>query len=66
MTTSVLILLPCICRFGKVLWRSDSRHCVSDEVLSGRHKIKDLEKGGMVSVEEVLGKRGIRWEFPTV
>ena len=54
------------CRYGKVLWRSDGRGCVSDEVLMGRYKIKDLEKGGMMSVEDELGRRGIRWEFPTV
>ena len=52
-------------RYGKVLWSSDAQNCVSDEVLSGRYTIEDLEKGGKVSVEGVLGKRGIKWEILT-
>ena len=51
------------CRFGKVLWRSEGQNCVSDEVLSGRYQVKDLEKDGKVSVEGVLGRRDIKWHF---
>ena len=56
-------------RFGKVLWRSDENHCISDEVLDGTYKIKDL-KGGKVSVEDVLGRSSIKgecikWDFLT-
>ena len=53
-------------RFGKVLWRSDGRHSVSDEVLEGRHRVQDLEKGGNVSVEDVLGGSGTKWCFQTM
>ena len=53
-------------RFGKVLWRADGQNCVSDEVRSRRYRIKDLEQGGEVSVEDVLGRRGIRRDFRTL
>ena len=53
-------------RFGKVVWRSNSQHTISDEVLSERYKIKDLEKGGKVSVDDVLGGKNTRWSFPTM
>ena len=54
-------------RFGKVLWRSDGRHSVSDEVLlGGRHRVQDLEKSGNVSVENVLGGQDTRWCFKTM
>ena len=57
----------CVNRFGKVLWRSDGRHSVSDEVLlGGRHRVQDLEKGGNVSVEDVLGGIDTRWCFETM
>ena len=64
--TSCFFQCIILCRFGKVLWRSDGRSCVSDEVLSGRYKVKDLEEGGKVSVVDVLGRRGIKWEFATL
>ena len=53
-------------RFGKVLWRSDGRHSVSDEVLEERHKIEDLERGGKVSVKDVLGGSDTKWCFQTM
>ena len=54
-------------RFGKVLWRSDGQHSVSDEVLlGGRHRVQDLEKSGNVSVENVLGGQDTRWCFETM
>ena len=47
------------------MWRSDGWRSVSDEVLEGRHRIQDLERGGKVSVEEVLGGKNTRWCFQT-
>ncbi len=58
--------LSAVNRFGKVLWTSDGRRSVSDEVLGERHKIRDLEKGGNVSVEDVLGGNDTRWCFQTM
>ena len=59
-------MLLLLCRFGKVLWRSEGQNCVSDEVLSGRYQVKDLEMDGKVSVEGVLGRRDIKWDFQTM
>ena len=59
-------MLLLLCRFGKVLWRKVRRLFVSDEVLSGRYQVKDLEKDGKVSVEGVLGRGDIKWNFQTM
>ena len=46
-----------------MLWRSDSQRTLSDEVLTGRYTIKDLEKGGKLSVTDELARPDIRWSF---
>ena len=63
----IILYVPVtIDRFGKVLWRRDGRRSVSDEVLEGRHRVQDLERGGNVSVEDVLGGKDTSWCFQTM
>jgi rRNA processing protein Krr1/Pno1 len=50
-------------RFGKVLWLSESKEAPSDEVLFEKHRIRELENDGVVSVDSILGKT--RWNFVT-
>ena len=50
-------------RFGKVLWLSESKDAPSDEVLLAKHRIRDLENEGLVSVDSFLGKT--KWVFVT-
>ena len=50
-------------RFGQVLWLSESKNAPSDEVLFQKHRIKDLERDGSVSVDSLLGPTN--WCFVT-
>ena len=50
-------------RFGQVLWLSESKNAPSDEILFEKHRIKDLEKDGSVSVDGILGSTN--WCFVT-
>ena len=44
-----------------MLWLSEIKEALSDEVLFKKHRIRDLENEGLVSVNSVLGKT--KWNF---
>ena len=46
-----------------MLWLSESKEAPSDEVLFEKHRIRDLEDEGVVSVDNFLGKT--KWNFVT-